>query len=405
MPTETATSEGAHQVSDAIALPIRDVVITARARREDTYPIHVTRTLPQLVRFVRSVTGDARLAIITDETVDELHGRALSDVFDTAGIRHCSFALPPGEPSKSLEQAKRLWDWLTDSGIERRDVIVAFGGSVISDTAGWVASAYMRGIRYINLPTTLLAQVDGAMGGKVAVNHPAAKNLLGAFWQPAGVVSNVAYLSTLDERHVRAGLAESIKKAIIASPEYWRFIDDHAEEILALDLDVLEQLVRSAAAIKTKLVERDPYENDLRRALNFGHTIAHPLETVSGYGEVLHGEAVAFGMLVETRIAANRGLLEEPVLDRLIDLLERVGLLQLRVQVDVDEMIAAMSPVRWIRGGSWRCPLPRRFGVTEIVDDVDDSEVREATIQTLAEGTRRGRGGDRLQEAAVSPGA
>jgi 3-dehydroquinate synthase len=289
--------------------------------------------------------------------------------------------VPAGEASKSLENASRLWDWLAHSALARRDVVLTFGGGVINDLGGWVASGYMRGLPYVNLPTTLLAQVDGALGGKVAVNHQLAKNLLGAFYNPIGVVSNVAYLRTLDARHTRAGLAESIKKAVIASPDYWTFIEQHAEPILAHDLDVLERLVRYATAIKTTLIERDPYEVDLRRPLNFGHTIGHPLETVTGY-RLLHGEAVAFGMVVEARIAVDRGMLPQPTFDRLVGLLRRVGLptsaSDLPESIRVGPLLDAMEKVRLIRAGSLRYVLPVAPGEAVIADDVGPKQVRAA---------------------------
>jgi 3-dehydroquinate synthase len=216
----------------------------------------------------------------------------------------------------------------------------------------------------------------------VAANHPAAKNLLGAFHSPVGVAANVSFLRTISARHLRAGLAEAIKKAVIASPAYWRFINDHAEALLARDLDALECLVHAAAAIKTALIERDPYEHDLRRPLNFGHTIGHPLETVTGYGPLLHGEAVAFGMVVESRIAHARGLLDEGTLEALIALLDRCHLpttaAELPAAVDADALVLAMEKVRQIRAGSLRYVLPVAIGETVIADDVDEGEVREA---------------------------
>jgi 3-dehydroquinate synthase len=264
----------------------------------------------------------------------------------------------------------------------RRDVIVAFGGGVIADLGGWVASGYMRGLPYVNVPTTLLAQVDGALGGKVAVNHPVAKNLLGAFHQPRAVVANVGFLRTTTNRHLRAGLAEAIKKAIIASPDYLAFIEQHADELVARDEEALMRLVVSAAAIKTELIERDPYEVDLRRPLNFGHTIGHPLETVTGYGPLLHGEAVAFGMVVESRIAADRGLLDEDTLDRVVELLRRCGLPttgdDLPARIEADAILSAMEKVRLIRAGSLRFVLPTTPGETVIADDVTEDEVRSA---------------------------
>jgi 3-dehydroquinate synthase len=240
----------------------------------------------------------------------------------------------------------------------------------------------MRGVPYVNVPTTLLAQVDGALGGKVGVNHRVAKNLLGAFHQPLGVVASMDVLRSTSGRHLRAGLAEVIKKAVIASPELWEFIAAHADAILGRDSAALERLVRSAAAIKTSLIERDPYEADLRRPLNFGHTVGHPLETVSGYGPVLHGEAVSVGMVVESRIATGRELLDAQVLRGLVDLLHRCELptdaRDLRVRIDGDAVMAAMEKVRLIRAGSLRYVLPVRIGETLIADDVSGEELRIA---------------------------
>jgi 3-dehydroquinate synthase len=369
-------------VRDAIPLPPERSVVTGRARRADAYPIHVVDTTAEAFALLRPLVAGRNVAVITDATVEALYGPALvrglrehaADVF----VR----AIRPGEASKSLEQATRLWHWLAAGAMGRRDVVVAFGGGVICDLGGWVASGYMRGLPYVNVPTTLLAQVDGAIGGKVAVNHAAAKNLIGAFHQPAAVVAGIELLGSISDRHLRAGLAESIKKAVIASRPYWDFIEGSAEALLARQPSSLRRLVHAAAAIKTALIERDPYEEDLRRPLNFGHTIGHPLETVTGYGPLLHGEAVAFGMVVESRIAAARGLLEDDALQRLVDLLRRCGLpataADLPARIDVDAVVPALEKVRLIRDGSLRFVLPTGIGETVIADDVGVDEVREA---------------------------
>jgi 3-dehydroquinate synthase len=385
MRTATSTRDEGFRVRDEVPLPTSDAPIIAHAVRKDEYPIYVTRTLSRAVEHLVAIVEGAQLAIITDTRVDELYGDALREALDDAGLRHQTYRLSPGEPSKSRTCHDELIDWLAASEISRRDFIVTFGGGVINDTGGYAASAYMRGLRYINLPTTVLAQVDGAMGGKVAVNHSTAKNLIGAFYQPAAVISNVAFLETLDRRNLAAGLAESIKKAIIASPEYWEFINTNAERMMDGDLDALEHLVRSAAEIKTLLVERDPYEEDLRRPLNFGHTVGHPLETLCGYGTLLHGEAVAFGMVVETQIAANRGLLQEPLTDMLGELLRRVHLPDrggcLPDEVHLGALRHAMLPVARIRDGSFLYVLPERCGSTIIASGVTWEELDTAATQ------------------------
>jgi len=374
------------RVNDAIALPTRSTPIVSRVARSDAYPVHVVATMDDLASALGAMLGGASAAIITDETVESLYGSMLVRALRASGVDPVVCALPAGEASKSLGSASRLWDWLAESEVGRRDVVVNFGGGVIADVGGWEAGTYMRGLPYINVPTTLLAQVDGALGGKVAVNHATAKNLLGAFYQPQGVIANVGFLRSTDGRNLRAGLAEAIKKAVIASPAYWAFIDANADRLLRGRVDALTQLVRSAAVIKLELIGRDPYEEDLRRPLNFGHTIGHPLETVTGYGPLLHGEAVAFGMVVEARIAAARGLLDDELLDALILLLRRCGLpvdaADLPTQVDGAAVVRALDKVRQIRAGSLRYVLPVRLGETVIADDVEEDEVVAALQQS-----------------------
>jgi 3-dehydroquinate synthase len=261
------------EVRDAIALPRPGTTVRAEAERHDAYSVRVTTDIRSAFAAVAELVDGRSVAILTDETVEALYGPALVRHLRTCDADPLLHAVPPGEGSKSLERACGLWDWLAGSQLARRDVLVNFGGGVIADLGGWVASAYMRGLPYLNLPTTLLAQVDGALGGKVAVNHPSAKNLLGAFHQPIGVVAHVGFLRSTSARHMRAGLAEAIKKAVIASPELWAFIDERADAILDGDAVALERLVSAAAAIKTALIARDPYELDLRRPLNYGHTV------------------------------------------------------------------------------------------------------------------------------------
>jgi 3-dehydroquinate synthase len=377
--------ESGLRIRDAIPLRAGDAPVVARAHRSDTYVVHVTDTFAETIARVAELVDGAGVAVVTDTSVEALYGAMLLRGLREAGLDPVLRSLPAGEASKSLARAVDLWHWLADSDLARRDVLLAFGGGVVADLTGWVASAFMRGLPYVNVPTTLLAQVDGALGGKVAVNHPRAKNLIGAFHQPRGVVSDIGLLRSIGGRHLRAGLAEAIKKAVIASPAYWDFIEGQADAILRQDAAALRRLVSSAAAIKTALIERDPYEDDLRRPLNFGHTVGHPLETVTGYGPLLHGEAVAFGMAVEARIAARRGLAAPGLLQRLERLLRRCDLptraADLPVPVDGEAVIRAMEKVRHIRAGSLRYVLPVDLGETLIADDVTEEELRTALTE------------------------
>jgi len=381
MSSQLLTRDQLH-TRDAIALPSADEAVEGRSERHDSYPILVRRTLAECVEDLRSLVADAQVVVIADRTVADLHGGALLDALAAVDVEPEVAIVPAGERHKTLAQAFELLDWLTGTQLTRRDVIVTFGGGVVVDMGGWVASCYMRGVRYVNVPTTLVGQVDAGIGGKLAVNHPVAKNLIGGFLQPLGVVSNVGFLATLDARQLRAGLAESVKKAIIASPAYWDLIEADADRILASDLDALERLVRGASAIKAELIARDSYEEDSRRTLGFGHALAHPLETVTSYSAVLHGEAVAFGMAVEIEMAAARGLLSAATADRMLGLIRRVGLPttagELPAPVDARRLLAATERIRLIRGGSYRFVLPVDVGETVIADDVTPQELRAA---------------------------
>ena len=351
-------------------------------RRTSTYSIHVTSDEDTALKALAEAVGGRMVAMITDEEVDKLHAERIKQWLSGHASKVQKIVLPPGETSKSLLTACHLLDWLAQSDMRRRDILVAVGGGAIIDTTGWVASIYMRGISYINLPTTLLAQVDAAIGGKVAVNHDTAKNLIGAFYAPDLVVSCTSWLGTLDARQFRAGLAEAIKLAVISSTQLLAFIEQHLESLAALDRTCLQSLVHAASSIKCTLVERDPYEVDLRRTLNFGHTVGHAVETVTGYGPVLHGEAVAYGMAVAVRVAAARGVLPPAVAARIAGLLRAVGLPvllgELRVAPAAEDVIVALDKVRQVRDGSLRFVLPTGIGSALIVDDVGHDEIRSA---------------------------
>jgi len=391
MPIELLSRDLVRTV-DAIELPPADHPVEGRAARDDAYTIHVTTSLEVTVERLLELIGSRRVAILTDSTVMDLYGATFVRALERHGIHPEVGVVPAGELHKTLSQAFDLLDWLTGTQIGRGDVILNLGGGVVIDMGGWVSSSYMRGVAYINLPTTLIGQVDAAIGGKLAVNHAVAKNLIGSFFQPLGVVSDVSLLATLDRRQLRAGLAESIKKAIISSPAYWELIEADADAILTGDLGALKRLVHAASAIKAELIERDPYELDSRRTLGFGHAIAHPLETVTEYSALLHGEAVAFGMVVEMELAAGRGLLTQDRLDRMLALLRRVGLpstaAELPAPVDGERLLSATERIRLIRGGAFRFVLPIDLGETLIADDVEQAELCEALRRAGVDLTR-----------------
>jgi 3-dehydroquinate synthase len=382
-------AENSYVVRDRIPLSTTSSAIEVSLERQDTYRIHVVPDASAATDVLIDELDGRRAAVITERTVASLPAYGITEALDQRGLLLGSMIVDPGERSKSLDTAYRLIDWLAQVGFARRDVVVALGGGMIIDTVGWVASAFMRGVPYINVPTTLLAQVDAGIGGKVAVDHNAAKNLVGAFYQPRAVVSCLEFLGTLDPRQARAGLAEALKKAIIASPELVEFIERNADELVRCQPSAVGPLVRAASTIKTQLVGRDPYEVDLRRPLNFGHTVGHAVETTTGYGPVLHGEAVAYGMAVAVDISRARGLLDEALAERIVALIRRLGLpvrLQhLRSVPPIDDILGALDKIREIRDGSLRFVLPVELGTTLIAEDVTEDEVRQALLRTVSD--------------------
>jgi len=373
-------------------LPIPGHVITTSSCRRREYSIRVVADEASALDAITAEIGDVSAVVVTDDVVAELHAGRIVSALAARGLRISTLAIPSGERSKSLPVACHLLDELASGHIGRRDIVLAVGGGMINDTAGWVASSYMRGIPYINVPTTLLAQVDAAIGGKVAVDHESGKNLIGAFYEPQAVISCTSYLATLDMRQICAGLAEAIKMAVISSRELFDFIEKNVTRLLHMDPASLQMLVHSASVLKCALVERDPYEQDLRRPLNLGHTVGHAVETATGYGPVLHGEAVALGTAVALRIACSRGLIDEWIAARIVALLSAARLPVLSrdlAKVPTDhEIIRALAKVRQVRGGSLRFVLPAAIGTCVIVDDVTEDEIRAALHASAAARSR-----------------
>src|SRR3569833_525251 len=381
-------AEENYVVRDRIPLSATSSAIEVNLERLDTYRIHVVPDTPAAAEVLLDELDGRRAVVITDRTVAALPAYRLTETLAERGQLLGSKFVDPGEKSKSLATAYHLIDWLAQLGFARRDVVVALGGGMIVDTVGWVASAFMRGGPYINVPTTLLAQVDAGFGGKVAVDHNAAKNLVGAFYQPRAVISCLEFLGTLGPRQARAGLAEALKKAIIASPELFEYIEEPRDELVQCHSSATGPLVRAACTIKTELVGRDPYEVDLRRPLNFGHSVGHAVETTTGYGPVLHGEAVAFGMVIAVDISRARGLLDPALADRIVALITGLGLPirleQLRSVPPVEDVLGALDKIREIRDGSLRFVLPVELGTTLIAEDVTEEEVRAALLRNVA---------------------
>ncbi len=325
---------------------------------------------------LESLSLGSKIAIVTNGVVRPLYGNAVAHALKGKGFDVTTIEIPDGEQHKSLATAERLYDELVDFRMDRTSSIVALGGGVIGDLAGFVAATYMRGINFVNLPTTLLAQVDSAVGGKTGVDHPKGKNLIGAFHQPRFVLCDLDCLKTLPQKEVVAGMAEVIKYGVIADAGFFSFIESHTKQIVELDDSTMMEVVRSSCAAKAAVVEEDEREAGIRAILNYGHTLGHALESLTGYSRYIHGEAVAIGMVAAARIALEMKLCEPEVVDRLTGLLMGLGLTTAMPELNPDDVIAALSHDKKVQDGRVRFVLPERIGKVTIRDDVDPLIVR-----------------------------
>jgi len=275
-------------------------------------------------RHVAAVFSPRAVLVISDEQVAARYLGAVTASLQGAGFSVSTALVPPGEQSKSKDRLFDLYEACFAARLERRSLIVALGGGVVGDLAGYVAASYLRGIPFVQMPTTLLAQVDSSVGGKTGINLPGGKNLVGAFHQPSLVLSDVAALATLDDRQYRAGLVESVKHAAIADAEYFDYLEKNIEPLLSCDTAVLEHIASENCRIKAAVVAEDPTEQNKRRILNYGHTLGHAVETASAFS-LLHGEAVAAGMIAAGMLEDAMGLVKDERLSRLRRLLEQLG--------------------------------------------------------------------------------
>ncbi len=310
-----------------------------------------------------------RALIVTDVNVEPLVG-PYQLAIESAGLAADVVVLPPGEATKDLAWARELYDDLVEMKADRHTCIVAIGGGVIGDLSGFVAATYARGLPLFMVPTTLLAQVDSSVGGKVGINLPGAKNIVGAFHQPVGVWIDTASLATLPDRELQCGLAEVVKYGVILDATFFDAIETDAEAILARDPASLRRIIARSCALKSEVVSADEREETgLRAVLNFGHTVGHAIEAVAGYdGAYRHGEAVAVGMCVEAKIAEKIGMVGPDARRRLTDLLTRLGLPTSAPGLDADALIDAMGRDKKNRGGRTRFVLPTRIGHVELTD-------------------------------------
>ena len=286
--------------------------ITVKITEDKEYKICIEKgILNNLGEHLSKVIENKRVIVITNSLVNSLYGAKLLSTLRKDGFNSDLIEVPDGEKYKSLSIAKYLYDELLKRKADRTTTLIALGGGVIGDLTGFVAATYMRGLPLVHIPTTLLAQVDSSIGGKVAVDHPLAKNIIGSFYQPKAVYTDPEVLQTLSDKDIKNGMVEAIKIAVIKSPVFFEWLEKNIKQLLKKDNTLLYEVVKEAATLKADIVLKDPRESGLRKILNFGHSIGHVLEVEAGYQDLNHGEAVALGMLIETKIACNRGMCSE----------------------------------------------------------------------------------------------
>lgn len=350
-----------------------------------TYAIEIDPgLLARLGERVHGVAPHARCALVSDANVRALYGEAAEASLLAAGYATTRADIEPGEAHKSLATVETLYQALLGDSLERGSPVIALGGGVVGDLAGFVAATYRRGVPFVQCPTTLLAMVDSSVGGKTGFNVPEGKNMIGAFHQPALVVIDPELLSSLPLRELRCGLAECIKHAVIRDPSLFDWIAGNAARILALEPDALVELVRRNVEIKAAVVVEDERERGVRAHLNFGHTFAHAIEATAGYGEILHGEAVALGMLAATRTAIEAGLCDASLLDDLTAVVEAFGLDTRCGLADSAALDAAMRQDKKVVGGRVRLVVPDRLGHVVIRNDIGPECVRAGWDQIRA---------------------
>lgn len=320
---------------------------------ENSYNILIdSGSLPQLGQRCREAGLCGSVALITNTTVSGLYGETARTALEEAGNRVITIEIPDGEEFKNSETLNSVYDSLIEGGIDRKSFIVALGGGVVGDLAGFAAATYLRGIPFVQVPTTLLAQVDSSVGGKTAIDHPRGKNLIGAFYQPRLVLVDTDTLKTLPEREFRAGLAEVVKYGVVFDSSFFEFLEQSVDAVLALERSALQRVILRCCQLKASVVEQDEKESGLRAILNYGHTLGHAIETGAGYGELVHGEAVAIGMVLAARISQAHGHCSAEDADRIGRLLTAFGLSLTPPAIGHESLMAALVTDKKSRGGT-----------------------------------------------------
>jgi 3-dehydroquinate synthase len=321
---------------------------------------------------------ESAVALCTDTNVEPLYAEKVQSLVAQTGLTVTTCVMPAGESNKRLAQVEAFTGQFLEGGLDRGSLVIALGGGVLGDVAGYAAASYMRGIPFIQIPTTIVAQVDSSVGGKTGVNHPLAKNIIGAFHQPAAVLIDMTLLRTLPDRELRAGLAEVIKHGVIADETLFTYMEDHADKILAMDLPFFETPIRRSCEIKSAIVSADEREGGVRANLNYGHTFGHGIEAASGYGHFLHGEAIALGMIAAGALSQALGLVDSEFVARQQACIKAYGLPINWPEAPLDAIIEAMGHDKKVRAGRMTFVVADRIGHVVHRNDVTPDQARKA---------------------------
>jgi 3-dehydroquinate synthase len=354
--------------------------------------------LGEIGRCLSALGLKGKVGVVTNPVVGRLYATAVLRSLRAAGLDASTIVLPEGERAKSLRSASAILDALVKARFERGSALVALGGGVIGDLTGFAASIYMRGIPFVQIPTTLVAQVDSSVGGKTGVNHPLGKNLIGTFFQPRLVLVDPDTLRTLPPREWTAGLAEVIKYGVIADEAFFAYLEKQMDRLLKLDAEPVGHVIARSCEIKASVVAQDERESDLRRILNYGHTIGHALESLGGYRKLIHGEAVAIGMVQEADLARHLGLCGPDVVERQRALVSRAGLPDVLPSAAFNQLWVAMQHDKKVAQGRVYCVLPERIGRV-VIQPLERDACRQWFEQRAAQKPRPQRRGRRSARA------
>ncbi|QGJ68460.1 3-dehydroquinate synthase [Planctomycetales bacterium 10988] len=338
--------------------------------------------------FAQACPEAGHVVVMTDENLEETLGYKLCESLAENDLSIDLLVIPAGEASKCVELYGSLLEQMADLGADRKTVMIALGGGVIGDLAGFVAASYTRGIPFVQIPTSLLAQVDSSVGGKVGINLPQAKNMVGAFWQPKAVIIDTEVLNSLPEREYRAGLAEVVKYGVILDEEFFAYLESHLDEIQQREAHVLQHIIRRSCELKADVVREDERETTgLRAILNYGHTFGHAFERLADYEDLVHGEAVSIGMILASRYAERRGMIDAEVTKRQYQLLAAIGLPTKPPSFDPSAILKVMQKDKKNELGSLRLILPTRLGHVELVKDVAQEDLLNFLEEMAARST------------------